>query len=442
MNFRHISKTDAASAAAEGFVFGYPLVLMDRVRQWMTAVPAADPTRMQAPLNQFVHAHEPPGATAAAVPSPYADTLRSSAWLDLDPGPILLDVPETYGRFYVLSLVDLWSNVFACVGARTTGSSGGTYAICGPRWRGGDTTAGALPIAAPTRFIRIAGQTQVSGDEDRAAARAVQERYRLNAAPGAEGTAAPTAVRGGRTPPVEQVERMDATTFFSELTRLMRDNPPRLEDRPVVDRIRAGGLLSDDAGSWERLAADIRRGAERGVQEAMGRIVAAAEAPPGDPLGDWWVRFGIGAFGTDYLSRAAAACAGLEGGPAGDELPALVRSDHEGRPLTGRHRYMLRFPSGRFPPVHGFWTLTTYDDRQPLVDNPADRYSIGDWNGLTVAHDGSLTIHVQHARPGEADLSNWLPSPPGAFNMLLRLVWPQDEALRRAWTPPSVVRVD
>src|SRR5215203_1540482 len=106
-----MSNTDVASAAAEGFVFGYPLVLMNRMRRWMTAVAAPDPVWMQAPPNEFVHARETPAATAGPVPSPYSDTLRSSAWLDLGGGPVLLEVPETRGRFYVMSLIDLWTNV-------------------------------------------------------------------------------------------------------------------------------------------------------------------------------------------------------------------------------------------------------------------------------------------------------------------------------------------
>jgi hypothetical protein len=118
-----------------------------------------------------------------------------------------------------------------------------------------------------------------------------------------------------------------------------------------------------------------------------------------------------------------------------------VRTDDTGRPLTGRHRYLLRFPAEQLPPVQGFWSLTTYDDRQALVDNPLDRYSIGDWHGLVLDGDGSLSIRIQHGHPNDAH-SNWLPSPPGPFNLLMRLCWPQDEVLDRKWVPPPVTRAD
>jgi hypothetical protein len=201
------------------------------------------------------------------------------------------------------------------------------------------------------------------------------------------------------------------------------------------------GLLGPDAGAADRLGADLRRAVRRGAQRGLERVAAAAEAPPGEPVGSWRIRFGPGQFGTDYLARAGAACAGLEAGPAADELPALAHADGDGRPLSGRHRYVLRFAPGALPPVHAFWTLTTYDDRQSLVDNPVDRYSIGDWNGLALDPDGSLPIRIQHARPDAGFVANWLPSPPGRFNVLLRLCWPQQEVLDRKWIPPALARI-
>jgi hypothetical protein len=435
-----VSVTDAAAVAAEGFVFGYPLVLMNRIKVWVTAVREPDEQRMRAPLNTFVHARRVPEATGGRAPRPHASTLRSCAWLDLRDTPMTLTVPETHGRFHTLSLVDHWTNVFASVGARTTGTGCGTYVIVGPAANGTPIPRGALRINAPTRIVRIAGLTQVDGDGGYTEAHAVQDAYELAPllpdAPTSEAPERPA----GHLPPIEQVERMDAPAFFSELAALMRDNPPRLEDRAMVDRMRQLGLLRDGDLGWRSLGRDVQRAVGEGAARGLARVVAAAESPPGDPVGDWYIRYRLGQYGTDYLSRAGAACAGLEAGPAADELPALVRTDADGRQLTGRHRYALTFPPGTLPPVHGFWTLTTYDARQALVDNPVERYSIGDWNGLVLDTDGALTVRIQHADPGDA-VPNWLPAPPGAFNLLLRLCWPQQEILDRRWTPPPLMRV-
>ncbi|HTE63563.1 MAG TPA: DUF1254 domain-containing protein [Solirubrobacteraceae bacterium] len=435
----NVSATDAAAVAADGFVFGYPLVLMDRIRAWMTAVAEPDPVRMRAPLNRLVHARELPEATAGRPPGLRTNALRSCAWLDLDGSPVILSVPAMPGRFYALSLVDLWTDVFASVGARTTGTTSGTYAIVGPR---GDATAlppGAEMIRAPTRIVRIAGLTQVDGDGGCAEACAVQDAYGLKPLHAGHPAARTHERPPVGAPPIVQVERMDAPAFFSELAALMRDNPPRLEDRAIVDRIRRLGLLDGDLG-WGRLGRDVRRAVAVGAARGLERVVAAAESPPGDAVGEWHIRFRLGQHGTDYLARAGAACAGLEAGPAADELPALVQTDVHGRRLSGRHRYVLTFPPRSLPPVHGFWTLTTYDARETLVDNPVERYSIGDWNGLVLETDGALAIRIQHADPG-ARVPNWLPAPPGAFNLLLHLRWPQPEVLDRVWTPPAVTPV-
>jgi hypothetical protein len=394
---------------------------------------------MRAPVNRFVHARVLPEATARRPARPRAGALRSSAWLDLGATPVVLSVPETHGRFYALSLVDLWTNVFATVGVRTTGTGGGSYVITGPAY-GGTSLPGAFPIRAPTRMVRVMGSTQVDGDGGYTGAHALQDTYELTplvaGAPVDGILARPPAC----TPPIVQVEQMDASTFFSELAAQMRVNPPRLEDGAIVDRMAWVGLLLEGELGSRRLGSDVQRAIAEGAARGLERVMAAAESPPGDAVANWRIRFRLGQYGTDYLSRAAAACAGLESGPADDELPALTQTDVHGRRLSGRDRYVLTFPPGSLPPVHGFWTLMTYDARQALVDNPVERYSIGDWNGLVLEPDGALAIRIQHADPG-GRVPNWLPSPPGAFNLLLHLCWPQPEVLDRVWTPPAVTPV-
>jgi hypothetical protein len=438
---RHVSQSDAAAVAADAFVFGYPLVLMNRVRAWLTAGDEPDPSRMHAPVNRFVHARAPRQAIAAH--SAHADTLRSSAWLDLGDGPVLLSVPDTRGRFYAISFVDLWTNVFASVGARSTGTRPGLFAIRGPSWSCESLPPTAHPITAPTRMVRLAALTQVDGDADAADAHSAQDGYGISApqSPGVSAARTPRTRQVGGTPPVAQLERMTARAFFGELGRIMRENPPRLEDCLIVDRMRRLGLVFDRDADWERLAPDVRTAVERGARQGLERTVAAAESPPGEAVGSWHIPFRIGQFGTDYLSRAGAACAGLEAGPAADELPALVRTDSDGLALSGRNGYLLRFAPGDTPPVHAFWTLTTFDDRQSLVDNPVERYSTGDWNNLTLDRDGSLSIRIQHQPPDDEWAPNWLPAPPGRFNILLRMCWPHDAALDRKWSPPEVERM-
>jgi hypothetical protein len=432
MTTAHLTSIDVAAVGEDAFVFAYPLVLMELTRIAMTSVPEPDERTMRAPVNRMVHARRRPGAGALA--SLGADTLSSSAWLDLAEGPIVLSVPETHGRYYVMAMLDLWTNAFASIGPRTTGASAGAFAI----GLGGDHArrlpAGVTPIAAPTRYVRIAGQTCVGrGEHD---ADVVQDGYGLaplsrHPAP----AAAMPAREPDATPPTDLVDRLDAEAFFGMACRLLADNPPRTEDRRLMDRSRQIGLLTPCGGPWTSGDAEFKRAVERGVRRGRAAVRSRAASVMGDPCGQWNIEYRRGDFGTDYLSRARAACAPVRADIPADALPAVTRTDAEGRSLTGRHRYELRFGPDEAPPVCGSWVLSTH----AALDGHS--MSLGDRDGLTVDGDGSLPIHIQHHRPARARRSNWLPAPDGDFTLVLRLYWPREEVLTRRWTPPPVTRV-
>jgi hypothetical protein len=408
-----IGVADATAIARDGYVFGYPLVLMDR-------------KRLGAPVNRFAHARELPGACGAAT-SPATGLLRSAAWLDLGPQPVVLTVPDTYGRCCALALVDGWGDVFASVGSRTTGSRHGEYAICGPAF-GGAVPGAATTIRAPTRIVRLVGGIQVDRATSYEEAHAVQAGFGLRPL-----GIAPAASRPAPRSPSDAVDAMAPAEFFGRLAALMHDNPPRLQDRVVVERMRSLGLLADDGCRPE-----LRAAVARGVRQGRDDVLAAAAAPPGEWAGGWWMP---AARGRSNLGRAAAARAGFEPCALEDTLPALAGTDAQGRELSGRHRYRLRFAGGS-PAVHGFWTLATYAARQALLDDSAEPYAVRDWNGLALDGDGALTIEVGHAPRGGGTPANRLPAPPGRFALMLRLHWPASVVFERGWAPPPVQRID
>jgi hypothetical protein len=434
MTSAHLTRIDAAAVSEDAFVFVYPLVLMELTRIAMTSVPAPDQDTMRAPVNRLVHARRQPGSGARS--SLGADTLSSSAWLDLAEDPVVLSVPETHGRYYVMSVSDLWTNVFASIGARTTGTGAGAYAIGLDSAQADRLPAGVMPIAARTRYVRIAGQTCVDrGESD---ADAIQHRYGLaplSRRSTAHEAAAFVTVEDDRTPPAELVDRLDARAFFHLACRLLVDNPPRTEDRRLMDRARQIGLLTRCDDAWMGGDPELQRMVERGTRRGRASVRARAASVMGDPSGQWHVEYRCGDFGTDYLSRAGVARAPLRADLPADALPALTSSDAEGRPLTGRHRYVLRFGPDAAPPVHGLWALSTH----PAIEGRS--ISLGDRDGLKVDGDGSLPIHIQLARPARARRSNWLPAPAGYFTLVLRLYWPREEVLARRWTPPAVTHV-
>ena len=442
-----VTRIDAAAVSEDAYVFAYPLVLAELTRIEMTSVPAADPHTMRAPLNELVHARRRPGAGAMA--SPGAGILRTSAWLDLAAGPVVLSVPETHGRYYVMSMVDMWSNVFASVGPRTTGTGAGAYAIGPAGVDGSQPPAGALPIVAPTRYVRIVGQTCIARGEADADALAVQRGYgltRLSRWPAAhQAVAAPVSdTESVNNPqPAELVDQMDAHTFFHLACRLLAENPPRMEDRRLMSRAQQIGLFTSCDHAWMGGDVALQGVVERGMQRGRALVRTRAASVMGGTSGHWYIDYRSGDFGTDYLCRAGAACTPLGGHLSADALPALTSTDDHGRPLAGQHRYVLRFGVDGAPPVDGFWALSTHAAMAHNGQIQSASISLGDQDGLTVDVDGSLPIHIQHDRPPRARRSNWLVAPAGgAFRLMLRLHWPREEALARRWTPPAVARVD
>src|SRR5215510_5581839 len=171
-----LSREEALAIGEEAYIFGYPLVLMDVTRTVMTAVPK--PQEPLAPMNQFMHMSAFPDPTIADVVSPNADTLYSAAWLDVTQEPIVLSVPDTGNRYYLMPLLDAWTNVFASPGTRTTGSAKGDFAIVGPGFKG-QLPQGVKEIKSPTNTVWLIGRTQANGKSDFPAVHAIQKQYLL-----------------------------------------------------------------------------------------------------------------------------------------------------------------------------------------------------------------------------------------------------------------------
>jgi hypothetical protein len=410
---------DASTIAEEALVLAYPLVLNSRSMTEATAVLAPEPETMRAPLNALVHGRDTP------------DTLRSSGWLDLAAEPIILSVPNTRGRYYVVWLRDAWDTVFASVGARTSGTAHRTFAVIGPAARAVGPPLGMTPIVAPTRSVHVTGCIEaIRAMDDEALIRA-REGFELVPLSrwrgGGPTSSAPLITAEHRLSPVEQVDHMSAQEFFAEVARLIADNPPDPAGRAVLDRLH-------ELGAWDA-ASELRTSVERGVARGRAAIRIEAERPPDETVGHWCVLDDLRRPGADRLRRAGAARAHRSGEPASDALHALLDCDEDGRPLSGRCRYLLRFPSGATPPALGFWSLTA------SAGTLHSAHSTGDLRGLKIDRDGSLPIYLQHQPPARERRSNWLPTPPDGFSVALRLYWPQEEALERRWAPPPVQRV-
>ncbi|MCY0993257.1 DUF1254 domain-containing protein [Nannocystis sp. ILAH1] len=423
--------------AEQVYTFAYPLVLMDLTRQVMT---------VQTPINTFQHLRAYPSAKFREVVSPNADTLYSSAWLDLAKEPIVLSIPDMGKRYWLMPMLDAWTNVFASPGTRTTGNEVQHFAVAGPEWQG-QLPEGLALLRAPTDTVWIIGRTRVTSELDTLAVHKLQDQFKLTPLSGwgpmavaPEPPPLTTGVDIG-TPPPQQVQAMPPEQFLARVAELLPENPPSDADAPMVDKMRELKLVRGTPFDAEALGPAELLALREGVEDARAELAAATRHLPGDKVNGWRIFTDTGQYGVDYARRALVAEVGLGANLPQDALYPATDVDGNGEPLTGASRYVLHFDKGETPPVEGFWSLTLYDEQHYFVDNPIDRYALGDRSKLRRNKDGSIDIYIQQETPGKAREANWLPAPAGHFNLIMRLYWPKEPALRGDWVPPPVARM-
>lgn len=427
----------------QAVIYGLPLVMMDLTMKRMTNVKW--PSGIAAPVNHFAHAPIFPPATFKNVVRANVDTLYSSAFLDLSIEPLILSVPDTGGRYYLLPMIDAWTNVFATPGKRTTGTKAGIFAITGPAWRG-KLPQGIGELRSPTAMVWILGRTQTNGPEDYPAVHAIQTGFKLvplsqygKPYAALEGVVDPSADM--KTPPVEQLQRMTATAFFTALARLLKSNPPPAADAPELKNLATIGVVPGQPFDPSKLDPAIVNELENLVPAAIAALQEQAEQM-GMSVNGWRIpKMSIAAFGTDYEFRAFIALIALGANLSADSLYPTSFVDDDGRPLTGADQYVLHFDAGLTPPVNAFWSVTLYDRQSFFVENAINRYAISNWMPLHFNEDGSLDIHIQHGSPGADKEANWLPAPDDSFNITMRMYWPKDRSpsiLDGSWKPPGI----
>lgn len=434
-------KIDGRQAGAEAFVFGFPLLLATRTMRGATRV--VGPADGRAPINRFAHLDNFPDPTLKTVVAGNANTLYSLAWLDLASEPIVLSVPDTEGRSYLVSLMNAWTEVIACLGPRTSATAG-FFALVGPSWKG-PLPHGMHRVDAPTNAVMVTGHVHARGPDDLGLTRTIQRKLTLAPLAGRDLSGMPRPeVAGDRllaeASPGRRLSEMGAKEFLAGLAEEMADNPPAARDRPILERLAAFGVRQGRSFDWMALPDKIRDELETGLSDGKEAI---ARPPRQEQLGSGWQTLGagLGTYGLDYLRRAQVANLALGiVNPEDASFPIAV-TDEQGRSLNGAHKYALRFKPGELPPVGASWSLALYDMDQLPVPNEIDRYALGDRDELELAPDGSLEIVIQHDRPDGPE-DNWLPAPKGDFYLMLHLYWPSRRVLDSHWEAPPVQRLD
>lgn len=448
-----LSEQDARAIATDAYIYFYPLVTMDVTRRQLTNT---EPTQggIGGPANAFTNIAAFPDASMKAVVRPNFDTLYSSAYLDMTKEPVVVSVPDTGGRYYLIPMLDMWSDVFASPGSRTTGTQAGHFLVVPPNWRtdlrGRYVEALKLPaetevIHAPTPYVWIIGRTKTDGPADYAAVHKIQAGYRITPLSqwGRPARVAEMMVDPAvdlKTPPKVQVDTMPAEKYFAYAAELLRINPPHVTDEPIIARMRRIGFEPGKSFDPARESQQVRQAlndAPRAAQKLMGwKMATLARVANG-----WSMNTDtMGVYGNYYLKRAIVAQVGLGANLPEDAIYPLNLADDGGQPLDGAHKYTISFDSNSMPPVNAFWSVTLYDAEGFQVANGLDRFAVSSWMPFKYDPDGSLTLYVQNESPGPDKEANWLPAPKGPFNLTMRLYSPKSEALTGKWNPPPVVR--
>jgi hypothetical protein len=439
-----ITEEEAHSLGVDAYLYFYPLVLMDLTRKQSTNIePGKDIAK--GPMNTFVNVPAYPPANLKLVVRPNFDTLYSPAWLDLTKEPMVVTAPDTDGRYYLLPMLDMWTDVFASPGWRTTGTQAANFLITPPGWTG-SVPAGMTRISAPTPYVWIIGRTKTDGPADYDAVHKIQAGYKVT--PLSQWGKPPQPVEAKidptvdmKTPPKTQVDTMPAGKFFAYAAELLKVHPPHVTDQPIIAQLKRTGFEPGKSFDLDKADPTVRKALENAPNEAQ-QLMGSTIPTIARVTNGWSMNTNtMGVYGNWYLKRAIVAQVGLGANLPEDAVYPLNLADESGQPLDGSNKYTLHFDKSGMPPVHAFWSVTLYDSDGFQVANSLNRFAVSSWMPFKHNADGSLDLYFQNESPGADKGANWLPAPKGSFNVMMRLYAPKSDVLTGKWNPPPVMRV-
>lgn len=404
----------ALKRGADAYLVGYPLVTMDATRQALLSVPGAQ-------VNAFSHVrYLPDGDNGVYVVTPSRDTYYSSAWLDLTDGPVIIEQPDMGDSFWLMPVLDAWTNVIADPGTRSLGNSGHRIVIAGPGWDGQAPT-GAKVYRSPTSWawaiLRIQAGSNIAG---------LQDGFRIAPLSDPEAYTTPAVYTRPRAAVdvKAQVDGLSGEQFFSRLAQILEST--------AIDADAAAklGRIGVTPGSFAAPSAATARG----LREVPGRVQEGmTEALRSDDsatvINGWRVPpMILGDYGSEFPTRAVVAREGLGANLPADAVYASTTVDATGQPLSGGRTYTIEMPAD--VPVKAFWSVSLYDEHGNFLPCGTD--------GLAVSGSGdgpATTITVSSRKVS----SPWLRAPvSGPFRLLMRLYWPDQSVLDNQWQYPPV----
>jgi len=416
------------SMSMQAATYCAPIVAMYNLRYSISFAPTAK--SKPGDIWRFAEIATPKVAQQTGYVTPNVNVLYGFGFVDLRREPVILIVPNSQGRYYMVQIVDMWTNAFAYPAGVAAGYGGGKFALVGPGWRG-TLPPGVTRIDAPTPWIELQPRVFVKDRADLAASKSVLDQITVRGLAEYEGQPAPPMPSYSYVAPEldpniasSRMPFKDPMQFWTICSCAMNENPPpQAQIEAVLPQYKTLGLELGKQWTPQSASPLVLQQMKTTASE-IGGLLAKAAAIAGSKNG--WVLppFDLGDFGADYLPRAFVAIVGLTANTVREAVYYDGVADQAGQPLTGAKKYTLTFAGDMtylttIPP--GFWSVTMYDAVSGYtIANPIDRYALGSTDRLKKNPDGSLTLYIQHDNPGPDKESNWLPAPEGSFYLILR----------------------
>lgn len=427
----------AYNLGVQALIYGAGPLTVAAVRETSTSVDAPMDNAM-APINQMGKTRELSGPQDRIVPTVNNDTLYSQAHYDLSlSGPMVLDIPPTDERYYIVQLLDAYSDSIDDLYQGNTGKRGAKVLLVKEGWDGSVPEGIDKVVESRTDNVWLIHRTGVFGENDLTNALKVHDRFISYPVAELDKDHSPIELEAStsRIPPMTKPQGLE---WFALIDREIRKNPIT-EDAPIVDQLDYIGIGGEKPFSAEELSEAQQRGLLRALTSAH-KIIHYAGRDVGTTNNGWSMMFEGGRYGTDFLSRAS-----INLRAAGLNVPERALypnryTDANGEQLSGKHSYKMVMPADA--PAEAFWSLTMYDAKDLfMIENEIDRYSISTnrEEELKYASDGSLPICIAHQRPSD-ESCNWLPAPKDDFYLHIRLYEPTQAVLDNNYPMPQVIK--
>jgi hypothetical protein len=433
----------ARTIAQMAYVWGWPIVNMINRRTAITQAP--QPGRINgvlpaAPRGQIgmLADYIKPEQTFIACPN--QDVVYGLGYFSLDEEPVVIQVPDFGKRFWVYALYDARTDQFGQLG-QPYNSKPGFYLLVGPRWRG-------LKPAGITEVVRCSTSLanaipRIFQDDTPEDKKAIQPLVnQVVAYPLKDFTGQMKTIEWSKAPDIPGPQSSGAETkwvipdkFFDQLGEALDLASPLPGEEAMYGQFR---LLLDSASKDP----ELKKVLVATAVETEDKVIKPFHEwkHNGRPAGNGWNRSTNNAqWGVDYFNRTGSAKSNMFDNRPNETQYFYADYDGAGGQLNGSNSYELTFAAGQEPPVHGFWSLTMYNEHHFFHPNDLKRYSLGTKNkNLKRNADGSLTLYAGAKSPDKEKESNWLPAPNGQFSLYIRAYWGKQAILDGSWQPPRI----